>query len=135
MREAAALRGIQDFPDHSGCLSVVAVNRLGTEQVLASNEELMWLASSANVKLDRLLLVIVRELGPNIHVGIPVIVGGDTQVIVEVRVIDASTSASLATTQTMWRNGGSFVFKGVKTLDQDMNAAWSATLMLDQAAK
>ena len=61
--------------------------------------------------------------------------GGDTQVIIEVRVLDASTSASLATTQTVGRNGGSVVFKGVQTLDQDMRSALSATLLFDQADK
>jgi hypothetical protein len=123
LREAAALRGIQDFLSRSGCLSVVAVNRLNTEQVLASNEELIRLASSSNPKPQRVLLVVVRDLGPRLLVGIPVIVEGGTEVLVDVRVLDATTSESLATTQTLWRNGGTFVIKGVKTLDQDMSAA------------
>ena len=43
--------------------------------------------------------------------------------------------APLANTRTFWRNGGTFVIKGVKTLDQDMSAALSATLMSTAAAK
>lgn len=129
LREAAALRGIQDFLSRSGCLSVVAIHRLTTEQALASNEELMRSASSSNYKPERILLVVVRELGPRLLIGIPVVVEGGTEVLVDVRVLDPTTSASLATTHTTWRNGGMFVIKGIKTLDQDMSAALDATLM------
>ncbi len=129
LREAAALRGIQDFLSRSGCLSVVAIHRLTTEQALASNEELIRSASSSNPKPERVLLVVVRELGPRLLIGIPVMVEGGTEVLIDVRVLDATTSESLATTQTRWRNGGMFVIKGIKTLDQDMSAALAATLM------
>ena len=134
LREAAALRGIQDFLGRAGCLSVVAVNRL-TMEPLPSNEDLIRLASSMNPKPERVLLVVVRELGPRLLLGIPVIVEGGTEVLIDVRVLDTKTSQSLATTQTLWRNGGALVIKGVKTLDQDMSAALGSTLMLDQAAR
>ncbi len=81
------------------------------------------------------MLVVVRELGPRLIVGVPVIVEGGTEVLIDVRVLDAATSESMATTRTLWRNGGTFVIKGVKTLDQDMSAALKSTLMPDQAAK
>lgn len=129
LREAAAMRGIQDFLRRSSCLSVVAVHRLTAEQALASNEELIRSASSSNPHLQRILLVVVRELGPRLLIGLPVIVEGGTEVLVDVRVLDATTSESLATTQTTWRNGGPFVIKGIKTLDQDMSAALAVTLM------
>ena len=37
--------------------------------------------------------------------------------------------------RTLWRNGGTFVIKGVKTLEQDMSAALAATLMPGQSAR
>lgn len=129
LREAAALRGIQDFLSRSGCLSVVTIHRLTAEQALASNEELIRSASSSNPNPERILLVVVRELGPRLLIGIPVMVEGGTEVLIDVRVLDATTSESLATTQTRWRNGGMFVIKGIKTLEQDMSAALAATLM------
>ncbi|MBW4049399.1 MAG: hypothetical protein HIU89_16210 [Proteobacteria bacterium] len=129
LREAAAQRGIQDFLSRLGCLSVVGVNRLAPEQALASNDDLIRLASSVNPRPERVLLIVVRELGPRLLVGLPVVVEGGTEVLVDVRVLDARTSKSLANTQTLWRNGGTFVIKGVKTLDQDMSAALAATLM------
>ena len=131
LREAAALRGIQDFLSRSGCLSVVAIHRLTTEQAWASNEELIRLASISNFKPARIVLVVVRELGPRLLIGIPVIVEGGTEVVVEVHVLDARTSQLLANTQVTWRNGGPFVIKGIKTLDQDMSAALAATLMVN----
>ena len=131
-REAAALRGIQDFLRRSRCLSVLSVNRLATAQVPASDDALIRLASSANQKPERVLLIVVRELGPRLLLGLPVIEEGGTEVLVDVRVLDGTTAKSLANTQTLWRNGGRFVIKGVKTLDQDMSAALAATLMFNQ---
>ena len=135
LREAAALRGIQDFLSRSGCLSVIAVNRLTNEQLPESNEDLMRVASISDFKSQRVLLIVVRELGPRLLVGIPVILEGGTEVLIDVRVINAATSESLATTQILWRNGGTFVIKGIKTLDQDMSAALRSALMLDQWPK
>lgn len=131
LREAAALRGIQDFLSRSGCLSVVAIHRLTTEQAQASNEKLIHSASSSNPKPDRLVRIVVRELGPRLLLGIPVIVEGGTEVVVDVHVLDATTSELLANTNTTWRNGGPFVIKGIKTLEQDMSAALAATLMVN----
>jgi hypothetical protein len=132
LREAAALQGIQDFLARTGCFRVVAIDRLSTAQTKATDEELNRLASGSTVKPDRVLLIVVRELGPRILVGIPVIVAGGTEVLIDVRLIDTRTSQPLAATQTLWRHGGTFVIKGVKTLDQDMSAALRAALRFDQ---
>lgn len=135
LREAAALRGIQAFVRRADCLSVVAVDRLTSEQVTSSNEELTRLASNFNPKPERVLLIVVRELGPRLLIGLPAIVEGGTEVLIDVIVLKATTSESLATAQTLWRNGGTFVIKGVKTLDQDMSEALSSTLMLEKVAE
>lgn len=135
LREAAALRGIQDFFGHLQCLTVSGVNRLSAEQVPPSDQELLRLATSHSPSPERVVLIIVRELGPRLVIGIPAVVEGGTEVVVNVRVLNALTSESLADVRTSWRNGGTFVIKGVKSLDQDMNAALSATLMSTAAAK
>lgn len=135
LREAAAVRGIQGFVDAIGCLSVVTVSRLTTEQAMAPNVELMRLASTLSPKPERVLLVVVRELGPRLVIGIPVVVEGSTEALIDVSVLDVTTSKSMAATQTLWRNGGTFVVKGVKTLDQDMSAALKSALMQDGVAK
>jgi hypothetical protein len=128
-REAAALRGIQDFVGHTGCLAVTSLQRLPAEAVPPSNEELLRLAAASNPKPERVVLIVVRELGPRLVIGLPVIVEGGTEVLVDVRVLDPRTSESLSDAQTLWRNGGKFVIKGVKTLERDMSSALSAALM------
>ena len=135
LREAAALRGIQDFVGRASCLGVIGIHRLPVEQVPLSNEELLRLATAASPIPEQVLLVVVRELGPRLVIGLPVIVEGGTEVLIDVRVLNTRTSESLANAQTSWRNGGTFVIKGVKTLDQDMSAALSATLLPGSVAK
>ena len=135
LREAAALRGIEDFLGRTSCLAVSGIHRLSAEDTFLSDEELVRLASSPSTKPERVLLIVVRELGPRLTVGIPVIVEGGTEVLIEVRVLDSKSLAPLANARTFWRNGGSFVIKGVKTLDQDMSAALSAALMPSAGTK
>jgi hypothetical protein len=129
LREAAAERGIQDFLSRSDCLAVAGLHRLAAGSPVPSDEELHRQAAAVTPPPDRVVLIVVRELGPRLVVGLPVIVEGGTEVLVEVRVLNAHTSQSVANTRTLWRNGGTFVIKGVKTLEQDMSAALSATLM------
>jgi hypothetical protein len=135
LREAAALRGIQDFLGRTNCLAVTGIHRLPAGEAPPSDEELMRLAAASSVVPERVVLIVVRELGPRLTVGLPVIVEGGTEVLVDVRVLNSRTSAPLANTRIFWRNGGTFVIKGVKTLDQDMSAALSATLMPSAVAK
>ena len=116
-------------------MAVSGIHRLSAEDTFLSDEELVRLASSPSTKPERVLLIVVRELGPRLTVGIPVIVEGGTEVLIEVRVLDSKSLAPLANARTFWRNGGSFVIKGVKTLDQDMSAALSAALMPSAGTK
>lgn len=135
LREAAALRGIEDFLNRVSCIAVAGVQRLPTTAPLPTNEELVRLASNSAPLPERVILVVVRELGPRINIGIPMIIEGGTEVLIDVRVVNPKTNESLANTQTLWRNGGTFVIKGVKTLDQDMSAALKAVLMPDPAVR
>ena len=129
LREAAALQGIQDFLNRSGCIAVKGNHRLSWANQPPSNEALLRLASESTAVPERVLFIVVRELGPRLVVGIPAILEGGTEVLMDVRVLNPRTSEILASTQTLWRNGGPFVIKGVKTLDQDIGSALSAVLM------
>lgn len=135
LREAAALRGIEDFLKSAGCLAVSGVHRLPAEKPLPTNEELLRLAADSPPVPERILLVVVRELGPRLTIGIPAIVEGGTEVLIDVRLLAPKGSESLANAQMRWRNGGAFVIKGVKTLDRDMSAALEALLMQGSAAR
>ncbi len=131
LREAAALRGILDFLSRTSCITVAGIHRLPANQALNSDEEHLRLVSTSTPKPERVLLIVVRELGPRLVIGLPVIVEGGTEVVIDARVLNSQTSESLSNVQTSWRNGGTFVIKGVKTLDQDMSAALSAALLPD----
>ena len=137
LREAAALRGIQDFFANSRCVANADIRRLPSEAAatVPSDEQLLRLAAAASPAADRVVLIVVRELGPKLLIGIPVLVEGGTEVVIDVRVLDLHTSESLADVRTHWKNGGTFVVKGVKTLDQDMSAALRATLISGAASQ
>lgn len=129
LREAAALRGIQIFLDSFSCISVTSVQKLSWSEHPPLNEELLHIAASSKPEPELVLFVVVRELGPRLVIGIPNIVEGGTEVKIDVRVLATQTSKLLANTQTLWRNGGTFVIKGVSTLDRDMSSALSYVLM------
>lgn len=129
LREAAALRGIENFVAQTPCLAVAGVQRLPVGNLLPADGDLQSLAAVLPVVPERAVLIVVRELGPRLILGIPGIVEGGTEVLIDVQVQNPQNSLSLANTRTLWRNGGSFAIKGVKSLDQDMRAALSATLM------
>jgi len=131
LREAAALRGIEDFFASSRCVATVDIRRLPGELSVdvPSDAQLLRLSAATAPSPDRVLLIVVRELGPKLVIGIPVLIEGGTEVVIDVRVLNAHTSKSMANVRTHWQNGGTFVIKGVKTLDQDMSAALRTTLM------
>jgi len=129
-REAAALRGIEGFFADSGCVAGVEVRRLpgGRMAELPPDEALLKLASAAVPKPDKVMVIVVRELGPILRIGIPTIVEGGTEVVLELRLLDVPTSSAQASVRTHWWNGGTFVVKGVGTLERDMSAALAAAL-------
>jgi hypothetical protein len=124
LREAAAQRGIERF---FGDLSCIADIRRHSGEI-PSDAELLRLAGGAPAP-DRVVLIVVRELGPKLVIGIPAIVEGGTEVLIDVRVLDVRGARSLADVRTHWQNGGTFVIKGANSLDQDMSAALAAALM------
>ena len=130
-REAAALRGIESFLTNSECLARVDVRRLpgGSTAEVPSDEALLKQASAAAPRADKVLVIVVRELGPLLRIGIPSIVEGGTEVVLELRLVDVPTSSAQANVRTHWWNGGTFVVKGVGSLDRDMSAALAAALV------
>jgi hypothetical protein len=135
LREAAASRGIQNFLDSFSCISVTSLQKLSWSEHPPLNEELLHIAESSKPVPELVLFVVVRELGPRLVIGLPNIVEGGTEVKIDVRVLATQTSESLANTQTLWRNGGTFMIKGVGTLDRDMSSALSYVLMSNLGEK
>lgn len=135
LREAAALKGIQQFFATQRCVTDVAIQRVA---IPAQGEPLSDTALLATAKAlaphaDKVVLIVVRELGPKLRIGLPILVEGGTEVVLEVRVLDAQRQVPEATVQTHWQKGGPFYVKGVKTLDQDMQAALASVFVAPSA--
>jgi hypothetical protein len=113
-REAAAQRGIERFFAESRCFAKAEVRR-NDDRVL-------------ELTTERLVAIRVRELGPVLRLGSPTVVDGGTEVVLELKVLDARTLNVLADLRTHWQNGGPGVVKGVATLEDDMRAALAAVL-------
>lgn len=130
-REAAVQQGLEDYFAQSGCFSKVEIHRLPEEKIerVSSRQELQALASLASAPPDRLLVVIVRELGPVIKfLSSPAMLEGGTEVVLELTAVNLQTAASPASFRIHWQNGGPLVIKGVKTLPDDMSAALGAAM-------
>lgn len=128
-REALAQRGIEDFVARHRCLALSALERLPASAGVPTDVALLRQAAALNPPPERVVLIVVRELGPRLLIGLPMGVEGGTEVVIEVRVLDPAATAPLAEARTQWRNGGKFVIKGIRSLDADMSTALTAALM------
>ncbi len=122
-REALVRRGIERFVSEQSCLAIVAAERWPDADGVPSNEALVRHADDAHPRPAVALLVVVRELGPRLLVGLPVLIEGGTEAVIDVRVLRLTNGERLMDTRTQWRNGGTFVIKGVGSLDVDLSAA------------
>lgn len=131
LREAAALKGIQQFFTSQRCVTDVAIQRIAIppQGERLSDAALLEAAKALAPHADKVVLIVVRELGPKLRIGLPTLVEGGTEVVVEVRVVDARRQMSEAQVQTHWQKGGPFYVKGIKSLDQDMQAALASVFV------
>ena len=135
LREAAALQGIQQFFATQRCLTDVAIQRITipAQNARLSDAALLDMAKALAPHADKVVLIVVRELGPQLRIGLPTLVEGGTEVVVDVRVVGAQHQVLPAQAQFLaqvhWQKGGPFYVKGVKSLDQDMQAALASVFV------
>jgi hypothetical protein len=130
-REAAAQRGIERFFSASKCFAQVRIIRkIGDrESIDLSPEEVSALAGAYGNTPGQLLFITVRELGPIVKLFSSLaLVEGGTDVVLEIRAVSPSTGQTITNFTAHWRNGGPWVIKGVKTLEQDMASALQEAL-------
>ena len=123
LREAAAQRGIERFFSTSECFARVRVIRkIGDrESIDFPPEEVSAFAGAYGGTPSQLLFITVRELGPIVKLfSFPALVEGGTDVVLEIRAVSPSTGQTMTNFTAHWQNGGPWVIKGVKTLEQDM---------------
>lgn len=134
LRAELAECGIRQFVLETPGLAKTTVQRLPASDI-PSNTELWDRAAKRPEKPRKLVLIVVRELGPTLSIGLPFFVRGGTEVVLDVRLLDRKKSESSGQFQTRWENGGLFVVKGVRTLSGDMKAALDAALLQDVDGK
>lgn len=74
-----------------------------------------------NNKYQKIIFLRVEELGPTINLYLsPILFDGSTEVKLRIRVLDTNSTFLDNDIYSEWKNGGPFVLKGIKTLEQDM---------------
>jgi hypothetical protein len=106
-RETAAWQGIQQFFIRSSCKTEIRNSAAIPSDATA---------------FGKVVAITVRELGPIVRIGLPGLIEGGTEVVLDIKITNPP-----ADFHTHWKHGGAFVIKGVKTLEQDMVEALAAT--------
>ncbi|MCB9976772.1 MAG: hypothetical protein H6858_04115 [Rhodospirillales bacterium] len=123
-REAAASDGLRQFFDGAGCFVSASLERLPQISMEAAHA----VAADATKRNRKVVLIVVRELGPIVEIGGSLaLVEGGTEVVLEISEFEPDKTGSRTFT-IHWRNGGPGVIKGVASLPQDMQAALVAAL-------
>jgi hypothetical protein len=123
-RESAASEGIGQFFERSACFSSASVHHLPEY----SAPSIQAAVTDAATRYEKVVLVVVRELGPTLKLGASLaLLEGGTEVVLEVSEYVPANPAP-RTFSVQWRSGGAGVIKGVATLPQDMQAALASAL-------
>lgn len=126
-REQAAERGIADFFATQDCFARTQVRRLAAG-TLGSLDEAKAAAAASGIDAQRVVYVVVKELGPVVKLlSSAALIEGGTEVVLDVAVYDLARGQQGQFT-THWRHGGAGVVKGVASLPGDMRAALAAAL-------
>jgi hypothetical protein len=126
LREAAAEQGVKEYFAQSKCFPNAEIRRAAVGAPLTT-EQLKQLALGGERKAERVVVIVVRELGTIVKLlSSAAFVEGGTEVVLNVSSYEVSESAGPTEFVVRWRNGGPGVIKGTATLPQDMRAALAA---------
>jgi len=126
-REQAAELGIADFFATQDCFARTQVQRLATG-TLGSLDEAKAAAAASGIGAQRVVYVVVKELGPVVKLlSSAALIEGGTEVVLDVAVYDPALGQQGRFT-THWRHAGAGVVKGVVSLPGDMRAALASAL-------
>jgi hypothetical protein len=126
LREAAAEQGLNEYFAQSKCLPDAGVRRNAVGASLTA-EQARKLAVANSPQINRVIVVVVRELGPVVKfLSSAAVVEGGTEVVLHITSYSSRAPDSQQDFLVHWKNGGPGVVKGVSTLPQDMKAALAA---------
>jgi len=126
LRESMAKQGIEKFVNETQCINVRHIQQINIDKKAPTNKTLI--GNAAKQSANKLLFILVRELGPTLELGIPSIIKGHTEVVLEVKVIDLISYSITNSSKVHWRHGGNFVIKGTNSLPDDMASALHSLL-------
>jgi hypothetical protein len=136
LREAAALKGIEGFFSTQPCIDSFSTHRIPLPENYEALSEAQLLAIAKEAGDDapqRVILIVIRELGPLLRIGLPTIIEGGTEVVLEIQAMDLKAAFAPVNLKTHWQHGGPFYIKGVDTLDEDMASALSTVFVTPAA--
>lgn len=123
IREDIAEKGINRFFSTESCFSSFKIMKtIDSKSVLTlSDVEILNYTQKLETKYDKVIILRVEELGPivNLNLGL-VLLDGSTDVKIRARVLDTKTGKLDYDNETQWDNGGPYILKGLKTLEQDL---------------
>jgi len=121
-RETAATDRLGELFKKSACFKSTSLQRVPND----TRESAEAMVSEAMTRYDKVVLIVVRELGPTVKLGASLaLIEGATQVDLEVLEY-TSAQVTPRAFAVQWRSGGAGVIKGVATLPQDIQAALAA---------
>lgn len=124
LREDFASNAINKFFLESKLFSDIKVIKTYKEKNVINFSDIEALELNKNEyqsKYEKIIFIRVEELGPTLNLYLsPILFDGSTEVKLRVRVLDTNTSKLNSDIYSEWKNGGPFVLKGIKTLEQDM---------------
>ena len=126
LREAAAEKGLNEYFAQSKCFPNADVHRTAGGTSLNA-EQARQLAVASSPQISRVVVVVVRELGPVVKLlSSAAVVEGGTEVVLHITSYSSKAPDAQQDFIVHWKNGGPGVVKGVATLPQDMKAALAA---------
>lgn len=123
LREEIASKAIERFFSNKNIFSEVKIVKNISEKssIDLSDIQAFNLNKEYGNKYSKIIFLRVEELGPTINLYLsPILFEGSTEVKLRVRILDTNSTSLDSDIYSEWKNGGPFVLKGLKTLEQDM---------------
>ncbi|MCA9226906.1 MAG: hypothetical protein KDA47_14890, partial [Planctomycetales bacterium] len=129
LRTEVAARAISDYFSRSSRFrsADVVSQAFGRPGIQLSDSEALRYAASTGRWYDKIIFLRVEELGPQLVIyPSPVLWSGGTEVVFRVRMLDSRSAAMELDSTVRWKDGGAFVLKDTRSLEQDLQAALRA---------
>jgi hypothetical protein len=125
-REAIAAKGLSEFFGGTSCFRTLALSRTinGHDPLLLTDPELL---ASAPADADRIFIIRVEELGPNLMFYLsPILWETRNDVVLRVRSLNVKTKRLESDVSVRWTRGGAFGLLGTDSLPPDFFGAVEA---------